>query len=108
VFKEANDPAFAGQPLGALFGSRPRGATKLALAGKVYSADEVRTAESFGADMVALGRMAITNHDFPQAMARDPQAAMRPLPVARETLADEGLSETFIQYMSSWKGFVAE
>jgi 2,4-dienoyl-CoA reductase-like NADH-dependent reductase (Old Yellow Enzyme family) len=108
VFKEANDPAFAGQPLGALFGARARGATKLAIAGKIYSADDVRRAVDFGVDMVALGRLAITNHDFPRQMAADANALMRPLPVSRAVLADEGLSETFINYMSGWRGFVEE
>jgi hypothetical protein len=31
---------------------------------------------------------------------------MRELPVARETLAAEGLGPVFIDYMSNWKGFV--
>ena len=30
------------------------------------------------------------------------------LPVSREYLAQEGLSEKFIEYMNTWKGFVAE
>jgi hypothetical protein len=29
------------------------------------------------------------------------------LPVSRDHLASQGLSPTFIDYMASWKGFVA-
>ena len=108
AFKEPNDPAFAGTTLGELFGSRPRGRTKLALAGKIYSGEDARRIIDMGADMPAIGRAAITNHDFPRLVERDPDAAMRTLPVPRATLSAEGLSETFLAYMSNWKGFVGD
>jgi hypothetical protein len=31
---------------------------------------------------------------------------MRELPVARDTLAAEGLGSAFLDYMSTWRGFV--
>jgi len=30
------------------------------------------------------------------------------LPVSRDYLANEGLSPKFVEYMSSWKGFVSD
>jgi hypothetical protein len=57
---------------------------------------------------VALGRAAITNHDFPEQMRRDKNFSMRALPVPRAILAEEGLSESFITYMSAWAGFVGD
>jgi hypothetical protein len=30
------------------------------------------------------------------------------VPVSATTLAEEGLSDTFIAYMSTWKGFVSD
>jgi hypothetical protein len=33
---------------------------------------------------------------------------MRSLPVSRDTLRGEGLSDMFIGYMGNWKGFVAD
>ena len=45
-----------------------------------------------------------TNHDFP-ILAKDPSFAMRELPVPREVLLSEGLSESFIGYMGNWPGF---
>jgi hypothetical protein len=55
-------------------------------------------------DVVAVGRAAVTNHDFPR-LAKDPAFAMRTLPVPRATLRAEGLSESFIGYMGNWPGF---
>ena len=106
VFKQAADPQFAPRPLLELFTALDRGRVRLAVAGHLYSGQDVQRACDLGADIVAIGRAAITNHDFPRLVQADPTAAMRELPVAREILAAEGLSPAFIDYMSNWKGFV--
>ena len=59
-----------------------------------------------GADIVAIARASITNHDFPRLVQSDPTAAMRELPVAREVLFAEGLGPAFLDYMPNWKEFV--
>jgi 2,4-dienoyl-CoA reductase-like NADH-dependent reductase (Old Yellow Enzyme family) len=56
--------------------------------------------------MVAIGRAAITDHDFPNKVRHDASASMRELPVSRATLREERLSEGFVDYMSAWAGFV--
>ena len=61
-----------------------------------------------GADIVAIGKAAITNHDFPMLVQADPTAAMRQLPVPKEVLAAEGLGPAFLDYMSTWDGFVGQ
>ena len=106
VFKEAVDEEFAGRPLLEVFTELDRGATKLAVAGHLYTGADVQRALDLGADMVALGRAAVTNHNFPLLMEGDPTVAMRELPVSRATLANERLSPSFITYMSNWQGFV--
>ncbi len=108
VFKESSDPEFEGQVLLDIFTKLERGNTKLVVAGKLYNAVDVQRCIDAGADMVAIGRAAITNHDFPNQTRENPTFAMRELPVSRATLASEGLSETFIEYMNSWRGFVGE
>lgn len=108
VFKEASDPFFAGRSLVELFTSRPRGETRLAAAGKLYSADEIQRALDAGLDIAVLGRAAITNHDFPRAMSQNPRVKMRPLPVSVRTLLDEGVSPAFITYLRNWEGFVED
>jgi 2,4-dienoyl-CoA reductase-like NADH-dependent reductase (Old Yellow Enzyme family) len=106
VFKAAADDAFGPQPLLEVFTALDRGSVRLAVAGHLYTGTDVQRALDGGADIVTIGRAAITNHDFPLLVQADPTAAMRELPVARETLAAEGLGPVFIDYMSNWKGFV--
>ena len=106
VFKEAADEDYGGRRLLDIYAELPRGNTKLAVAGKIYSAADVTGALDGGADIVAIGRAAITDHDFPEKLRHNPTASMRDLPVSRATLAEEGLSESFIDYMSAWAGFV--
>jgi len=108
TFKTAADSAFGGRPLLELFTEIDRGETRLAVAGHLYAGDDVRRALDLGADVVAIGKAAITNHDFPLLLRADPSAAMRSLPVDRATLAAEGLGPSFIDYMSTWQGFVAD
>lgn len=106
VFKEATDEEFAFRPLLELFTALDRATVRLAVAGHLYSGSDAQRALDRGADIVAIGRAAITNHDFPRLLQADPTAAMRELPVDREILAAEGLGPAFLDYMSNWKGFV--
>ena len=106
--KNAIDEAYADRRLIDIFAEIDRGAVRLAVAGKLYSAASVRDVLAAGADIAAIGRAAITNHDFPRRMHDDENFAMRTLPVSAQTLRDEGLSDTFVGYMRNWKGFVAD
>jgi 2,4-dienoyl-CoA reductase-like NADH-dependent reductase (Old Yellow Enzyme family) len=106
-FKEAADEDFAGQKLIDIFANLERGKTRLAVAGKLYSATDTQRAVDAGADIVAIGRAAVTNHDFP-ILAKDASFVMRELPVPRDVLLGEGLSESFVSYMGNWPGFVGE
>jgi len=107
-FKEASDEQFAGRQLIDLFTEIPRGETRLCVAGKIYSAADAKRCLDLGADLVAIGRAAITNHDFARSACADSDFVKRDLPVTREILQSEGLSQTFVDYMSGWKGFVAD
>ena len=108
VFKEAVDPQFAPRPLLELFTALDRGPARLVVAGHLYSGSDVQRALDLGADIVAIGKAAITNHDFPMLVQADPTAAMRQLPVPKEVLAAEGLGPAFLDYMSTWDGFVGQ
>jgi 2,4-dienoyl-CoA reductase-like NADH-dependent reductase (Old Yellow Enzyme family) len=107
VFKAGANEGFENERLVDLFAGLDRGDTRLAVAGKLYSAADCQRAIDAGADMVAVGRGAILHHDFPR-LAADPNFVVRPLPASRATLAAEGLSETFIGYMGNWPGFVGD
>jgi hypothetical protein len=57
---------------------------------------------------IMLGRAAILHHDFPVQQQQNPSFSPVTLPVPREHLEKEGVSEKFIEYLSAWKGFVAD
>ena len=107
VFKTGADDDFADRRLVDIFANEERGSTRLAVAGKLYSAADAQRAIDAGADLVAIGRAAITNHDFPR-LSHDASFVMRELPVPRDVLIAEGLSDSFVTYMGNWPGFVGE
>lgn len=106
--KEPNDDAHRGRLLRDNFLELDRGTTRLGVAGKIYSAKAARECMEAGFDYVSIGRGAILHHDFPMRVAADEQFEMTELPVTRDYLRAEGLGEAFIDYMTSWAGFVAE
>ena len=108
VFKEAIDDEFVGRTLLELFADVNRGTTRLAGAGKLHCGADVRRALDAGLDLVIVGRAAITNHNFPHQVLKNPDFAMRTLPVSAELLRREGLSDQFVNYMRGWRGFVSE
>lgn len=108
VFKEPADSEFSGRRLVDVFAEIPRGATRLAVAGKLYSAADAQRAVDAGADLAVIGRGAILHHDFPEQVRRNENFVMRDLPVSPETLKGEGLSDSFVGYMRNWPGFVTE
>lgn len=108
VFKVGAEDDYADRRLIDVFANLERGSTKLAVAGKLYTAPDMFRAVDAGADIVAVGRAAITNHDFPEQARIDPNFEMRQLPVPREVLRKEGLSDLFIGYMGNWPGFAGD
>lgn len=106
VFKEPADPAYRGRSLASYFTELDRGEVRLGFAGKIRTpADAVRCMES-GVDFILLGRAAIIHHDFPTQMARDEGFEPVANPVSKAHLRKEGLGEAFVDYMTTWKGFV--
>jgi len=97
-----------GRPLMSYFSDLPRGAVRLGAAGKIISAGDARRVLEAGYDFVLIGRAAILRHDFPERVRRDAGYESPALPVTAEHLRREGLGESFIQYMASWKGFVSD
>lgn len=84
----------------------PRGDCALGVAGKIYSAADVRDCLSSGADFVLIGRGAILHADFPKAMAADSEFRVKDLPVTADYLRSQALGEKFVSYMATWPGFV--
>lgn len=105
VFKDSEEE---GLSLMAYFSNLNRKAVKLTVAGKISGGEEVNKVMENGYDFVAIGKSAILHHDFPRKVIAEP--TFRPVnpPVSAAYLEKEGLSPTFIEYMSKWKGFVKE
>jgi len=106
VFKEPEEEEFKGRTLASYFTELKRGNCVLGAAGKIRTPIEAENAMAAGFDWVMLGRAAIVHHDFPNRYAADPRFIPTELPVTRAHLEQEGLSQKFVDYMASWKGFV--
>ena len=59
-----------------------------------------------GADMVAVARAAIGHADWASHISDEMYDPSKP-PFSSEHLEKQGLSQTFIQYMRGWDGFVS-
>ena len=108
VFKQPIEEDMQGRSLMSYFTELERGDVRLGVAGKIRTPAEAEQALAAGADWIMLGRAAILNHDFPPQYESDPNFIPMQIPVAEEHLRNEGLSDKFVAYMQSWKGFVAE
>ncbi len=108
TFKEPEEEEFKGRTLLAHFAALDRGKVRLGVAGKISTGAAARAALDDGADFVLVGRSAILHHDFPKKVEADPAFMPIALPVAAAHLEAEGLGPAFLNYMRSWKGFVAE
>jgi 2,4-dienoyl-CoA reductase-like NADH-dependent reductase (Old Yellow Enzyme family) len=107
-FKEPAEPGYEGSTLLSLFAGIDRGKVRLGCAGNVRTGAAAARCLAEGADFVLTGRAAILHHDLPRRIASDPAFEPVPNPVTRDYLKGEGLGKAFIDYMASWKGFVAE
>ena len=107
-FKEPVDEAFKGKSLVELFGALPRASCRLGAAGKITTGRDCLKAMAAGLDFVVIGRAAILHHDFPARVAKDNCFEPIALPVPEAHLKAERLGPAFLNYMKTWKGFVAE
>lgn len=108
VRKEPEEESHRGRSLAEIFAELPRGAVRLAVAGKIRTPAEVQWVLDHGADVAVLGRIAILHHDYPQRLAADPRFEPRTAPVPRDVLAAEGVSPPFIDYLAASFRMVAE
>jgi 2,4-dienoyl-CoA reductase-like NADH-dependent reductase (Old Yellow Enzyme family) len=107
-FKLPEEEAYQDKSLLDYFAQLERGDVKLTVAGKIRTAEECAAVMKANIDFVTIGRAAILHHDFPLKVLANPSFEPIDTPVSRAHLLAEGLSPTFVEYMNSWKGFVAE
>jgi 2,4-dienoyl-CoA reductase-like NADH-dependent reductase (Old Yellow Enzyme family) len=92
-------------PVPLLRAALPRDVAVIACGGVWTAADALAVRER-GADVVALGRAAICNPDWPIAARAAGWEPRRP-PLTRAELAERSVSPVFIGYLTRWKNFVA-
>ena len=76
------------------------------VAGAIWTRADAEAELARGADLVALGRTAIVNPDWP-ALARDASWEPRRPPLTPEEFHERDVSEVFVKYLRNWKNFVA-
>ena len=108
VFQEVDEGTFKGRRLVDIFAQLERNETKLTVAGKINTGDDVKNVLASGVDFVALGRAGILHHDWPQQFSQNPDFRSIQTPVSRAHLKAEGLGPKFVEYMSTWAGFVEQ
>jgi len=106
VFKEPEEEEFKGRTLMSYFTGLNRGKTLLGVAGKIFTPGDAKTCIDAGCDFVIQGRAGILHHDYPRKAQADPNFTPVTLPVSRQYLSNEGLSDSFVDYMGRWPGFI--
>jgi len=105
-FKKPDEEKYQSKSLLEHFTSLELGDVLLTVAGRIRSGEDVHRILASGVDFVSIGRSGILHHDFPSQVINDPDFRPAATPVSEAYLLKEGLSKTFITYMSRWPDFV--
>ena len=109
IFKEPEEEALKGKKLMSYFTDLERGQTKVGVAGKIRTPNDAEAALKLGADWVMLGRAAMLEHDFPNKYSNNPKFEPVKMPVTREYLLEQGLTDRFQDYVKTlWPEFFPE
>jgi 2,4-dienoyl-CoA reductase-like NADH-dependent reductase (Old Yellow Enzyme family) len=109
VFKQPEEAEFQGRTLMSYFTELDRHNVRLGVAGKIRTPQDAEATLAAGADWIMLGRAAMLQHDFPNRYKADPAFKPVEMPVPRQYLRDEGLSEKFQAYIQGrWPEFFAD
>lgn len=106
-FKPAEDASYGAAPLIAHFAGLERGRTRLGVAGKIMDTATAQRCLDDGADFVMIGRGAILHSDFPARALADPAFRSVERPVTEAYLRAQVIGPAFVEYLKTWKGFVA-
>ena len=73
--------------------------------GAIWDSSDAQAVMDQGADLIGVARVGIAHADWAAHLSDPDYTPARP-PFTTEHLAGQALSETFIEYMRNWKGFV--
>ncbi len=106
VSKEPEETTLKGQTLMKYFTDLERHGVKLGVAGKIRTPQDAETTLSLGADWVMLGRAAMLEYDFPNKYVANPRFVPVTMPVTRDYLLGQGLTDRFQNYVRTlWPEF---
>jgi 2,4-dienoyl-CoA reductase-like NADH-dependent reductase (Old Yellow Enzyme family) len=109
VFKEPEETEYQGRTLMSYFTELDRHNTRLGVAGKIRTPQDAEATIAAGADWIMLGRAAMLQHDFPNRYKVDPTFKPVQMPVSRQYLKEEGMTEKFQAYVQGrWPEFFAD
>lgn len=109
VFKQPEETQYQGRTLMSYFTELDRRNTRLGVAGKIRTPQDAEATLAAGADWIMLGRAAMLQHDFPNRYKA--YQAFKPvaMPLPRQYLKNEGISEKFQAYIQPrWPEFFAD
>ncbi len=78
----------------------------LMTAGKIWRGQDAEDVLSYGADILALGRVAIAHPNWVNEYLQDTDYHPSAPPFSVTHLKNAGLNPAFVEYMRKWKGFV--
>ncbi len=108
-FKEPVEEAYAGKSLIQHFATLDREGVRLGVAGNIRTPEQAEQVLAENVDWIMLGRAGILNHDFPARYAENPRFEAVTIPVSRDHLREERLSEGFIEYFGgTWPEAIAD
>ena len=105
-FKFPEEEAHKDQSLLEHFASMDKKNIKMTVAGNIRTAEDVQKIMEADVDFATIGRAAIIHHNFPKLVQNDSSFEQMSLPVTRDHLKAEGLSEPFINYLGRWPDFI--
>ncbi|KAF5506264.1 putative NADH-dependent flavin oxidoreductase YqiG [Colletotrichum siamense] len=106
--KVTQEAPLQGKTFLSIFMNLPRSSVRIGATGKIMDLQEAITVLEGGCDFVMFGRAAILEHDFPKRLEENSEHQSPSLPVSEAYLKAQGLSDSFVKYMKTWEGFVAE
>ena len=106
VYKTPKDYPDTEKKLIAYFKDLQWNDVKFVAAGKIYSPKDAVWCLEQGADFIALGKMGILHHDYPEKLKKDKKFRPVTPPVSEAYLREQGLGPKFINYMGRWDGFI--
>ncbi len=77
------------------------------VAGSIWTRADAEEQLARGADLVALGRAAILNPDWPKLAADPNWQPLRP-PMSPADFRERDVSDVFVKYLRNWKNFVCD